>query len=129
MSSPFEVFRSPITIYRKSGGQYVDGYWEEGTTETISSTASIQALSGTKNNTSGIEENMNAFGRNNTKVFTLYTSTYIRTVEEQNPDRVEIFGDLYEVQQVKPWQNNLNFAVVNHYKYVAMALSLLEPND
>jgi hypothetical protein len=119
--SPFEIFRTPITIYRYTGGSYVNGYWVEDVRTAIQTTASIQAVSGTKNNISGIDINLFPEGRNNTKVYTLYTSFEIKTVTDQNPDQVVIFGDTFEVIQVKPWQNNSLFIPVNHYKYVAMS--------
>lgn len=125
--SPFEIFRTPITIYRNSGGTYVNGYWTGETQVTIPTTASIQPLAGTKNNISGEQMNQLKEGRNSTKAYTLYTSFPIQTITDQNPDQVGIFGDLYEVVQVKPWQNNSTFNPVNCYKYIALCIDLLEP--
>lgn len=120
MSSPFEVFRSPLTVYRWTDGAYVNGRWVEATQTTIPITASIQP-------TTGEDTQLVPEGRNPQKTYKLYTSTPIKTISDTNPDQIEIFGERYEVIQVFPWQNNANFAIVNHYKFIAMLIDPLTP--
>lgn len=120
MSSPFEVFRSPLTLYRLSGGVYVNGRWVEATETPIQITASIQP-------TTGEDTQLVPEGRNINKVYKLYTSTEIRPVTAQNPDQIEIFGERYECIQVFPWQNNANFNIVNHFKFIAFLVDPLTP--
>lgn len=120
MSTPFEIFRSPLTVYRLIGGQYVNGRWVEATSTAIPITASIQP-------TTGEDTQLVPEGRNISKTYKLYTSTPIRPVTDQNPDQIDIFGQRYEVVQVFPWQNNSNFALVNHYKFIAFLLDPLTP--
>lgn len=214
--TPFEVFRTPLTLYRLQGGHYVEGRWVEGISFTVSSnlisgqtitiglqiefslnhfaqafvtsqantmallkaqillnpgvaavfissdnltmtlvqspgylgfsifsgvvtgsgslptvtwlnspevltiTASIQP-------TTGEDMQMVPEARRNQKTYKLYTSFFVKTVEAQNPDQIIIFNERYELMQVSPWQNNANFRIVNHYKFIAMILDPLTP--
>ena len=118
--TPFEIFRSPLNLYRRSGSTYVNGRWSAGTETLIPITASIQP-------TSGEDMQMVPEARRNQKTYKLYTSTLIQTVDTQNPDQIEIFGERYEVIQVWPWKNNLNFFQVNHYKFIALIIDPLLP--
>lgn len=118
--TPFEVFRSPLNLYRWTNGAYVNGRWVESTQTLIPITASIQP-------TTGEDTNLVPEGRNPSKVYKLYTSTPIRTITDKNPDEIEIFGERYECVQVFPWQNNANFAIVNHFKFIAMLKDPLLP--
>ena len=117
MSSPFEIFRSPITLRRPSAGSYVNGIWVEGSYTDSTITASIQPLTG---------EDMQELpeGRRLSEAFKMYTSTPVMTVQEagsnQNADRVVFNSKEYEVHEVNPWQNNSNFTIVNHYKYLIL---------
>lgn len=116
----FEVFRSPLTIYRKNLGSYVNGIWVGESETAIPITASIQPTTG--------EEMLSLpEGRRNKKTYALFSSTPIQLiVNEQNPDQIEIFGERYEIVQVEIWQNNpSSFAVVNHYKFYAQALEAI----
>lgn len=120
MASPFEIFRIPITIYRKAAGAYVNGIWVEGAETTILITASVQPTTG--------EEMLSLpEGRRNKKTYALFTSTDINViVGTSNPDQVAIFGERYEVVRVEPWQNNPTvFGVVNHFKFYAQALEAI----
>lgn len=119
MTSPFEFFRSPITLRRPSAGTYVNGVWVEGAFTDTTITASIQPLKG-----EDMEELPEA--RRESEGYKMYTSTQVRTVQEagsdQNADRVVFNGKEYEVHQVNPWQNNSNFNIVNHYKYLILRI-------
>jgi hypothetical protein len=211
MSTPFEIFRTPITVYRNVNGFFVEGRWQEGSQATLSAdlvtgnvidisinsvalasipfttsqentmaliAAAIEAqpevnrvnLSGTNDRVltiianvgenvtidsfvvtggasqptvtleeapevititasiqpmSGEEMEMLPEGRHDQAGYKLYTSFRIRTVTDINPDQVEIFGERYEVVQVFPWQNNSNFNIVNHYKFLTLKLEEL----
>lgn len=117
MTTPFEVFRTPITLRRPSAGSYVNGRWVEGSYTDSTITASIQPLKG---------EDMESLpeGRRDSEAYKMYTSTLVKTVQEagsnQNADRVIFFGKEFEVHQVNEWQNNSNFNIVNHYKYLVL---------
>lgn len=119
VTSPFEFFRSPITLRRPDAGTYVDGRWVGGSVVDSTITASIQPLSG---------EDMQSLpeARRESEAYNMYTSTQVRTVQEagsdQNADRVLFFGKEFEVWQVRPWQNNSNFAIVNHYRYFILRI-------
>lgn len=107
MTSPFEIFRQPITLQRLSPGSYVNGLWVEGTLTTSTITASIQPLSG--------EELMSLpEERRVKKTYKIFTSSQLFTVRDRNknPDRLIIFGDTYEVYEVFPWLNN----IISHYE-------------
>jgi len=119
MTTPFEVFRSPITLRRPAPGSYVEGRWVEGAYTDSTITASIQPLKG---------EDMESLpeGRRDSEAYKMYTSTLVKTVQEagsnQNADRVIFFGKEFEVHQVNEWQNNSNFTIVNHYKYLVLRI-------
>ena len=113
MTTPFEYFRTPITLRRLASGSYVDGLWVEGAPTDSTITASIQPLSG---------EDMKSLpeARRQSEGYNMFTSTQVKTVEDagsdQNADKIVFSGKEYEVYQVKPWQNNTNFTLVNHYR-------------
>lgn len=120
MVSPFEIFRTPHTVFRKDGGAYVDGIWVEGTETMIPITCSVQPTTG--------EEMLSIpEGRRNRKIYSLFTSTHINLiVAGKNPDQIEIFGERYEIFRVEPWQNNPPvFGIVNHFKFYASALEAI----
>jgi len=114
MSTPFEFFRTTITLRRLSVGSYVNGVWVEGSPTDSTITASIQPITGEE-----MQELPEA--RRESETYNMYTSTTILTVQQagsnQNPDRVLFFGKEFEVFDVRPWQNNTNFTIVNHYRY------------
>lgn len=103
----FEIFRQPITLQRLSAGSYVNGLWVEGTITTSIITASIQPMSGEELQSLPEERRVK-------KNYKLFTASQLLTVQNptKNPDRVIIFGELYEVYQVFPWLNN----IISHYE-------------
>ena len=115
MTSPFEIFRTPITLRRYSAGSLVNGRWVQGTPTDSTITASIQPVTG---------EEMQSLpeGRRDSEHYKMFTSTLIETVQgsgtDLNADRVLFFSKEFEVYRVEPWQNNSNFGVVNHYAYI-----------
>lgn len=208
--TPFEVFRTPIQIFRFTDGFYLNGIWQEGSqiifssnflpgnvinlnvnsspitqnyitsqTQTMQAIASqIMAISGVMQvnisadlNTltiiplppnSSIVSNISISGGSSQPTFTMtnsptiisatasvqplgkdvklvpegrrdaaefkfYTSTEIFGVTAQNPDQVTVLkspftGIVYEVISINDWQNNANFNITNHYKFIALRL-------
>ena len=104
-------FRQPVTVHRMAIGTYLKGEYTEGAASTITIMASVQP-----DTRSAVEPA--AEGRDNRKVFKLYTDTKLRLVTEANPDRVVLFGEEYEVASEAIWQNN----VINHYKYTVVEI-------
>jgi hypothetical protein len=89
----------------------------------INATASVQPTKGT-------EVEMVPEGRRDHQTYKMYTSTEIFGITTQNPDQVMILAApfsqfVYEVIQIFDWQNNANFGVTNHYKYIAMRIQPL----
>lgn len=125
--TPFEFFRTPIQIRRPVTGSYVNGKYVGETFLTIDATASVQP-------TTGEEVQLLPEGRRDSQTYAMYTSTQIYGIEPQtplhNPDQVLILkppfeGLVFEVVQINTWQNNSNFNIVNHYKYIAMRINQL----
>lgn len=66
-------------------------------------------------------------GRRDKESFTMFTSTQILGVTTQNPDQVTVLkqpftGLVFEVININEWQNNSNFNIINHYKYIGVRL-------
>lgn len=97
----FGIFRRPLTVTRHQPGQYVNGLWVEGATETFEARYSVQPTS--PNDMQALPE-----GRRERRAYTLIGDTPLRSVEATtNPDRVEIDGEMYEVSAVQEWRNNI----------------------
>ena len=89
----------------------------------IQATASVQPLKGD-------EVKLVPEARRDSESFKMYTSTQILPLTSQNPDQIQDFkspftGITFEVVELFPWQNNANFNIVNHYKYIAFKLAPL----
>jgi hypothetical protein len=89
----------------------------------INATASVQP-------TKGKEVELVPEARRDKETYKMYTSTEINALTTQNPDQIVILdsrfaGLVFEVIEVFEWQNNMNFDVTNHYKYIAMRLAPL----
>lgn len=215
MSSPFEIFRTPIEIRRFTQGFYLNGIWQEGsqivlsgtfvtgnvitislngvvlapitftTTNAITLSLIQNALQAQPNikqvdisansltitvvpnppnlsvvdfitvtggvsqpttivanspviipatasmqPTDGKEVTLVPEARRDKETYKMYTSTEIYGITDQNPDQVTVLkapftGIVFEVIRIYDWQNNANFNVVNHYKYIAMRLEPL----
>ncbi len=85
----------------------------------IPATASVQPL--------GKDVALVPEGRRDKAEFTFFTSTEIYGITTQNPDQVTVLkapfiGIVYEVININDWQNNINFNITNHYKFVAFRL-------
>jgi hypothetical protein len=99
--------RMAVVIHRLGVGSYVKGVFTEGSPSTESIKASVQPA--TSHDLQSLPE-----GRRNVKAYRLYTSTRLRMVTDSNPDRVELYGETYEVNYEGVWQNK----IINHYKYI-----------
>ena len=89
----------------------------------INATASVQP-------TKGKEVMLVPEGRRDQETYKMYTSTQINGVDTQNPDQVQIlkapyYPTVFEVIRIDEWQNNSNFNITNHYKYICMKLQPL----
>jgi hypothetical protein len=126
MSTPFEIFRVPLTIFRQNPGTYVNGEWvkPDPAEIPIPITASIQPTTG--EDVLSIPE-----GRRNSKSYALFTSTEIETIHASNtanPDQIEIYGERFEIIKVEIWQNNpAVFWITNHFKMIAIKLEAIIP--
>ena len=89
----------------------------------INATASVQPVKGK-------EVLLVPEGRRDREVLKMYTSTEIYGVTTQNPDQIQIikspfYPTVFEVIRIDEWQNNSNFNITNHYKYICMKLQPL----
>ena len=85
----------------------------------IDATASVQPL--------GKDVVLVPEGRRDKAEFKFYSSTEIFGITSQNPDQVTVLkapftGIVYEVININDWQNNSNFNITNHYKFIALRL-------
>lgn len=115
----YSGFENLITVFNVTGGASVP-------TVSILNAPSTQTITASIQPTNGEDMQLLPEGRDVDKTYKLYTSTQINTVTSQNPDQVEIFGERYEVMQVFPWQNNNDFLIVNHLKFIAMKIEELK---
>lgn len=105
-------FRKPITVTARSTGTLVDGIYIDGVSTVSTIQASVQPAG--DNDIKTLPE-----GRRERKAYRLYTdSSLISLQESQNPDRVTLYGEDYEVITKDPWQNN----VIPHYKYIVVKI-------
>jgi hypothetical protein len=70
-------------------------------------------------------------GRRDKESYIMFTSTEIYDLTTQNPDQITVLkgpftGIVFETMRVDDWQNNSNFNITNHYKYVAFRLRNIE---
>lgn len=102
----FNRFRRPLTVTREQPGQYVDGIWQPGTSETLTARCSVQPI--------GVNDmDLLPEGRRDRQAFALYGKTELRMADdnaETNADRVEIDGAMFEVVHVELWKNG----IINH---------------
>lgn len=101
-----------LTVKRYNDSSYDDttGKVIEGRETDIEIKASVQAVKGS-------ELNSNPSLRSETKTYRVYTRTKLFTAEQDGfqADKIEIYGEEYEIVQVEEWQNGL----INHYKAYA----------
>jgi len=107
--------RRTLTYYRDpGGGSFIDGTWNQPALISASFTASIQPVKPQ-------EMLLLPEARRNEETLKLYTSTALRTADEQNnlnADQVEIDGARYEVLSVATWGND----IIPHYKALVVRM-------
>lgn len=116
---PLQPNLSTVTVFTVTGGASQPTLTTSNSPLIIPSTASVQPL--------GKDVKLVPEGRRDAAEFKFYTSTEIYGVTTQNPDQVTVLkapftGIVYEVIQINDWQNNANFNITNHYKFVALRL-------
>ena len=116
---PLQPNLSTVTVFTVTGGASQPTLTISNSPLIIPATASVQPL--------GKDVKLVPEGRRDAAEFKFYTSTEIYGVTTQNPDQVTVLkapftGIVYEVIQINDWQNNANFNITNHYKFVALRL-------
>lgn len=116
---PLQPNLSNVSIFTVTGGASQPNVTISNSPTIIESTASVQPL--------GKDVKLVPEGRRDAAEFKFYTSTEIYGVTTQNPDQVTVLkppftGIVYETIQISDWQNNSNFNITNHYKFIALRL-------
>ena len=108
-------FRKAYTVKRQNGS-YVNGTWVATAPTDVVITASVQPA--TAKDLKNLPE-----GRRTGAAYALFTDTELLTDKEadndagdppKKADQITLFGDVCEVINVAPWQND----VINHYRAV-----------
>ena len=120
---PLEPNLSVINTFTVTGGASQPTVTIYNSPFIINATASVQPVKGK-------EVLLVPEGRRDRDVLKMYTSTEIMGVTTQNPDQIQIlkspfYPTVYEVVLIDEWENNSNFNIVNHYKYICMKLQPL----
>lgn len=116
---PLQPNLSVVNSFTVTGGASQSTVTISNSPTIIPATASVQPL--------GKDVKLVAEGRRDSAEFKFYTSTEIYGVTTQNPDQVTVLkapftGIVYEVINISDWQNNPNFNITNHYKFIALRL-------
>ncbi len=120
---PLEPNLSVLDFFIVTGGAHQPTVQLFNSPFMINATASVQP-------TKGKEVLLVPEGRRDQETYKMYTSTEIMGVTTQNPDQVTVLkgpftGIVFECIEILDWQNNSNFNIVNHYKYICMKLQPL----
>ncbi len=100
--------RKLLAVTRKNNGSWVNNNWVVGTTATLTISASVHPVDG--ENLLLIPEN-----RRDEENYMLITNTALLVANAggaQNSDIVSLYGDSYEVVNVKKYLNLLNYYAV-----------------
>jgi len=116
---PIQPALSSVSVFTITGGASQPTKTITNSPMIISATASVQPL--------GKDVALVPEGRRDKAEFKFYTSTEIYGITTQNPDQVSVIkapftGIVYEVININDWQNNSNFNITNHYKFIALRL-------
>lgn len=106
-------FNQPISVTRTKAGQYVNGIWQAGQSETFTVQTSVQPTN--NNDVIKLPE-----GRRLNQSYALYTAVpLIAAIDGVNSDKVVIYGQTYEIMHTEAWQNS----IINHYKSIAVRMA------
>lgn len=106
----FKEFRKPVTVIRKADGEYTDGHWVAGASETtFLIEGDVQPLA------SGDFDKLPS-GRRIDDSLTLYSNTRLYDIDDraENPDIFIHDGKRYEVVRTQKWQGD----IISHYKMI-----------
>lgn len=108
----FDVFRRELTVYRKSDGSFIDGYWQDGEESSFTILASVQGTDAEVLQT--LPE-----GYRTRESYTLFTDSELKTAITgiRTPDIVEINAEKFIVARVSPWQH---LDPTKHYEIVVV---------
>lgn len=93
-------FRQLLKVRKMVGGHLDGGRWVEGAESILTIKTTVQPA--TPKDLLALPE-----GRRTRATFVLFTKTKMDTAEVENPYRIKLFGDEYEVVGVEPWQNGV----------------------
>ena len=96
------------------GGAYVDGVW----TQTASAPYNVRC---SKQPMSPAAMLALPEGRRELRSFVLFTSRKLNDVNSQNPTRVTIEGEEYEVFSCNPWENK----IINHFEVIVQRMQVV----
>lgn len=108
--------RQTITVTRESGGTRIDGKWVSGSTSNFTIEASIQPL--TAREIQLLPESRRASGESY-KLFADTTPALYTVTDDENPDRVSLYSQNFEIYSVKRWENS----IINHKEYIATRIT------
>lgn len=101
---------SSYVIKRKQGGEYVNGLWVEGTTQSIVIVASIQPFSGR-------DLLIMPEGLASRKPVKVFTKTYLETADvSKQPDQIIYRNEVYTIVRTQFYND---FAPIPHNCYIA----------
>ena len=118
--APLQPSVSVVNVFTVTGGVSQPIITISNSPLIIPATASVQPLKGE-------EVMLVPEGRRDRESYTMFTSTQILGITTQNPDQITVLkgpytGIVFECIEVQPWQNNSNFTITNHYKYICLRL-------
>lgn len=106
-------FRQPIQVRQVTGGAYdANGRWSGETEVKETIQASVQPAS--PKDLLALEE-----GRRSRASFVLFSKSKLESIGAQNPHRIKLFGDEYEVVGAEPWQNGVR----PHFRYIVQKVA------
>jgi hypothetical protein len=120
---PLQPNQSVVSVFTVTGGASQPTVSISNSPTIIPATASIQPLLGD-------EVQLVPEGRRDKESYSMFSATQVYDLTTQNPDQITVLkgpytGIVFELLRVEYWQNNSNFNLVNHYKYIAMRLAPL----
>lgn len=97
-----------------TGGSYVDGVWVQTFGTPYNVRCSVQPMSPAA--LLALPE-----GRRELRSYTIFTSKKLNDVNDQNPTRVTIESEDYEVFSCNGWQNQ----IINHYEIIVQKIQAI----